>query len=208
MSYATGIDISDNNGTFDWEPWGGIDFAFIKATEVTPNGLYLDSQFEANWKTAWDRYQGKLVRIAYAFGHPGEAVGAQVKALRDRAGDHLRPGDHFMLDLEVTDGLKPAEVAKFGQAFCHEMNRAAPHHRCIVYTFPAFAADGSCDGLGPWRLYIAEWGVQQPSVPAPWKAWWFWQFEQGASGQPDRDVFNGDRALLEQFAWMPPERRR
>lgn len=207
MGYATGIDISDNNGEFDWSPWGGIDFAFIKATEVGPNGLYLDSQFERNWVQAWDRYDGRLVRVAYAFGHPGESVERQVKALHERVAPRLRPGDHFMLDLEVSDGLPPAEVAKFGQAFCHQMNRAAPEHRCIVYTDPGFAGAGNCDGLGPWRLYIADWGAPEPAVPAPWQAWMFWQFEQGGNGQPDRDVFNGDRARLLDVMWMPHDRR-
>lgn len=212
MPFARGVDVSNHNGEFNWLAYPDIDFAFIKAVEITPQGMYYDTEFARNMAATEVRYARKLVRHPYCFAHPGEALNPQVQALVQFAKDHgMLPGDHFMMDLEVTDGLSPEQVSRFGVAFCHLVNKAAPGHRCIVYTFPAFAEAGNCEGQWPWRLYIANWDVRAPAVPQPWAArrlaWKYWQFAAGTDGKPDLDVFNGDRAALMAFCRMPADRR-
>lgn len=214
MAFARGIDVSNHNGQFNWAAYPSIDFAFMKAVEITPGGMYYDTEFPRNMAVTAEQYHRKLVRHPYGFAHPAEAVKPQADALVGYSKDHgMLPGDHFMMDLEVTDGLPAAEVSKFGVAFCHAVNKAAPGHRCIDYTFLAFAEAGNCAGQWPWRLYIADWDVKTPTVPQPWAgrglAWKYWQFAQGSAdgSKPDLDVFNGDRAALLDFCRMPADRR-
>lgn len=216
MAYAHGIDVSNHNGAFPWEDYPDIDFAFIKAVELTPQGMYYDTQFPRNMQVTAEHYHRKLVRHPYCFAHPGASLMPQVHALVGYANDHgMLDGDHYMMDLEVNDGLSPAQVSKFGAEFCHQVNRLGGGRRCIDYTFLAFAQEGNCEGQWPWRLFIADWDVKAPTVPQPWAgrglAWKYWQFARGVEENgvvlPDLDVFHGDRAALMDFCRMPASRR-
>jgi GH25 family lysozyme M1 (1,4-beta-N-acetylmuramidase) len=102
-----------------------------------------------------------------------------------------------VLDLEVTDGRSPIDVSFWAWTFCTEMNRLNPQHRVLVYTFPAFAAEGNCARLQDWALWIANWGVPAPEVPAPWRWWTFWQYAEGKT--VDLDRFNGNPQQLDDF---------
>jgi lysozyme len=204
-----GIDVSNNNGLFYWPAWAGrISFAMAKATEGPHNGLgtYYDTQFARNWQQMWDlNGAGKLVRFAYCFGHPSEDPLSQADALTTTVRQQgLKPGDHFVLDLEDTDGLPPEQVSAWATAFCHRINSANPEHRVLVYTYVSFAAAGNCAGLEPWHLWIANYGVETPSIPAPWSEWTLWQTTGTGI---DRDEFNGDQGQLLEFARFPASRR-
>lgn len=216
MSNATGIDVSDNNGEFDWAAWPHIDFAMAKAIEGPHDGggMFYDPQFARNWAAMRDGYGNKLVRVAYCFLHPAASIADQAHALTDVVRkEGLQPGDHFMVDLEpyaglaTPDGLPAAEVAARTREFCHLINVLNPDHRCLVYVNPATAREGCCAGVEPWRLFVADWDVTAPEVPAPWRTWHFWQYRSGANGEPDLDAYNGDRAALLDFARMPAGRR-
>lgn len=197
MSNARGLDVSVWNGAFPWRGYPGIDFAAAKAYEA---GAGEDPMFSANWSDMWTAFGGKLVRIAYGFGHPGAAVAPQATTLVQLVRDHgLQLGDHFMLDLEVTDGVPPGDVVRWAREFSHLVNRQAPEHRCLGYTFPDFAAP-----WGTWPLFIANTGVSQPAVPPPWTRWWFWQFSQRGL---DLDEFCSDKEALLNFMRMPADRR-
>ena len=202
MPNATGIDVSNHQGEFDWHAHPHISFAGVKATEGTG---FSDPDFPRNWQQMREVYSNKLVRIAYCFAHPGEDMHAQADTLVAHVREHgLQDGDHFAIDLEVNDGLPPAEVARFGAAFSARVNRLAPGHRCLSYTFVSFAEAGNCARQGPWRLWIADYGVAAPKVPPPWQRWHIWQ--SSGSGL-DYDVFNGTREQLLDFARMPHDRR-
>lgn len=230
MTYAHGFDASDNNGELDFAAYPGMDFAFFKACELTPAGMHYDAQFARSMAGSLAHYGKSFARFAYGFAHPGEAVEPQASALVQLGNDHgMLIGDHFMMDLEVTDGLPAAEVAAFGAAFCHRVNVLSKGRRCLDYTFVSFAQAGNCEGQWPWRLFIADWDVSQPLVPDPWAGrrlpWSFWQFAPGETRQarsrsvqfprpdgmapptPDLDVFHGDRAALMDFCEMPANRR-
>lgn len=203
MTGVQGIDVSNNNGTLDWTPWRDqISFAMMKASEGVG---FIDSQFGRNWNQAWRISGGKMVRVAYHFGHPGQDPVHQADILTTQARKHgLKPGDHYALDLEVTDGQSPDHVAAWAQKFAHRINHVNPGHRCLIYTYPAFAEAGNCAGLEPWFLWIANYGVAAPAVPAPWHEWKFWQY-QGTG--IDRDMWNGTEQELLDFMRMPAWRR-
>ena len=202
MSEPQGIDISNVQGArFPWTAERGkIAFGMCKATE----GLtYTDADFAGNWDSmrTLDRM---MPRFAYHFLHPWQDPVAQARRFVGAVqAQGLLPGDNFVLDTEVTGGLPPAQVAAAGVSFLRCVNELAPGHRVLIYTYPSFAAAGNCAGMGAWFLWVADYGVTRPAVPAPWTAWTFWQF---SSAPIDRDCFNGTPAGLLEFCRMPASR--
>jgi lysozyme len=199
--YANGIDVSDNNGDFDWHAWDShISFAFIKATQGPipeyPGGL-IDTQFERNMAGA--KAIG-LHRFAYHYFIPDRDPAAQARLFVETVRPHLDLADNLMFDFEESGesaGMSVHEVAFAAWVFLREVNRLEPQHHIVVYTYPAFAEMGYCAMLAHWGLYIAHWGVPSPQVPPPWKTWQFWQYAPGRNGTPDLDRFNGTEHELE-----------
>ena len=210
VANAQGIDISNIQGYFNWSVWAGrIQFGMAKATEGPHGfqGTYFDAQFARNWQQMWTlNGPGKLIRFAYHFAHPSTDPLSQADTLTTVVRQQgLKPGDHFVLDLEETDGMPASHVSQWAQAFCHRINRANPAHRVLVYTYPGFTQGGAVTaGLDPWHLWIANYGVSRPLVPSPWQDWTFWQYTGTGI---DRDEFNGSEAELLEFARMPESRR-
>jgi lysozyme len=216
---AKGIDVSMNNGKFDWDVWHGyIDFAMIKATEGlfwkegenkdedgkwvlsggNPADMWRDPEFPRNWAEAKDL---GLLRLAYHFGHPGSGDPSNQAArflefVRDNG---LDDHDGIVLDFETTDGKTAINAAFWAHVFMQECWRLAPKQKFLTYTFPAFAYAGNCSMLGESGLFIANWNTPNPELPPPWHRWIFWQYAQGSNTGPDLDVFNGDRKALEKF---------
>lgn len=199
-----GIDVSNAQGArFAWGlQRGRIQFGAAKATE----GLgFLDPDFGRNWDAMW-RLQDdhRLPRFAYHFFHPGLDPREQAQVFVSTVRAHgLLAGDNLMADFEVTDGLPPAVVAGRGVQFLRHCNELAPGHRVLPYMSPSFAAAGHSAGMESWHLWVADYGVPRPAVPAPWSSWAFWQ--RGDS-PIDTDVFNGTHEQLLEFCRMPCRR--
>ena len=204
LTVVQGIDISQWQGaSFPWPQWKGkIGFGLVKATE---GDGFTDPDFGRNWDSMWAlQSDHRLPRFAYSFFHPAQDPIVQAAHLVATVKGHgLEPGDNFVLDLEVTDGLPPAMVARRATAFLHEVNSLAPGHRVLVYTSPSFAQAGNCAGLDPWHLWLADYGVPAPTAPKPWNRCDFWQY----SDEPiDGDRFMGTEDELLAFCRMPKSR--
>lgn len=159
----------------------------VLAIKATEGAGFLDPDFENNWRFA---ETSEKARLAYHFFHP--SVPAQVQARYfldyvDRFG--IETGDLFAIDLEVTDGRPPAEVAAAAKQFIEEVNHETGAS-CWVYTFLFFAESGNCDGLGNNPLWIADPSSPpgRPRVPAPWNLWTAHQY--GIFRGIDADVVN------------------
>lgn len=201
MPVVQGLDVSKWQGDFAWPAWKGkIGFGMAKATEGED---WTDPEFRHNWDGMWELNR-RMPRFAYSFFHPAQDPVVQaahlVATVRGRG---LLPGDNFVLDLEVSDGLAPAAVAGRAQEFLRHVNAAAPGHRVLVYTFPAFAQAGNCAGLGSWYLWLASYGVPAPVAPQPWDRATFWQYTDTPI---DGDRFMGTHEQLLAFTWMPDKR--
>jgi lysozyme len=185
VSNAQGIDVSNNNGpNFPWESWKPhIQFGMAKATE---GDTFLDPDFPYNWEQ-----MGKIgvKRFAYHFARPGESA-PDVQAImlsKVVQAQGLQPHDHYVLDFEDSGGLSPVEASFWAWTFRQEMFRLNPGHRCLVYTFRAFADAGNCATLGDSCLWLAEFDVADPPMPVgPWKEATMWQWT--GTGL-DRDQF-------------------
>jgi hypothetical protein len=67
-----------------------------------------------------------------------------------------------------------------------------------VYSYIHFIAEGYCNGLGTWPLWLAYPNLTAPQPPPPWARWAFWQW--GQRNGTDADAFNGTAADLN--AWI------
>ncbi|MGH3402015.1 MAG: glycoside hydrolase family 25 protein [Streptosporangiaceae bacterium] len=199
-----GIDVAWPQGAhYGWHQWEGkIGFGMCKATE---GRTLADPDFADNWNAMWelDRMMPRFAYHVLDFSDDPEAQAEFCVAAVKAHG--LLPGDNLVLDVSdgSLSGLTPAAAAALGVRFLHAANAAAPGHRVLIYTDVAFALAGGCAGMAAWYLWLAEYSVTAPQVPAPWSAWTFWQRSDNGI---DLDAFNGDEAHLLAFCRMPDKR--
>ncbi len=103
----------------------------------------------------------------------------------------------------------PTNAITKADEFCSEVEQLSGKP-CGLYTAPGFWKQyGSQDPKWARRpLWVANWGVTTPVVPAPWKTWTYWQFTNKGNGplygaeslDLDMDWFNGDEAALYRYA--------
>jgi len=186
-----GIDVSYHQDTIEWSKVhrAGIKFAFIRVSD----GLIVDDpEFTRNWANA---RAAKVARGAYQFFRPEANAIAQadklIAAIADDEGE-LPPA----IDVEVTGGLRPAQIAKQVTLWIDRV-RSRLGVEPIVYTSPDFWRDavGSAD-LSSQPLWIAHYTKDCPRVPAPWTRWTFWQYSKtgrvpGIKGHVDLNVYQG-----------------
>jgi lysozyme len=181
----SGIDISHHNGHIDWAKMKGLGkaFAFLKATEGTS---FIDPMFARNLR---DCRSAGLPVGAYHFFRP-ELDPALQSSLFLRVVGKAQHGDlPPVLDWEVSDNVRPGvqvQRAKIWLEHVEQFYGKPP----IIYGSPSFLAGL---GLPVWftnyKLWIANYGVHAPHIPAPWKSHLFWQTSD--AGGLDLDVFNG-----------------
>lgn len=204
MSQVTGIDIAGVNGPWNFGPFEGHDgFVFIRATSWGTKGPTIDDEFLRSWRISGDKgfVRGAYHELRTDAGLSGTTQAERLVRYVHDAG--IEPGDMLVCaqDSPYTAGRDPRMFSQMSLAFCHTLNRELPHHRVLIYTDVSGAEAGYCHDLHVYPLWIAEYQVSEPRVPAEWAdhglTWSFWQ----SSGEvpPDRDVFNGDRAALHRF---------
>ena len=183
-----GIDVSHYQGSVDWAKVAavpGMTFACAKATEGTS---YIDKEFAANWR---GMYSAGLVRCAYHFARPGSNATAQatffVKTVNGAGG--FASGTktlQLMLDLEQTDGEKPADVFAWTQEFVAALKRLTGRP-AIMYTGHYFwtgSVGDPSDNLD-CPLWIASYnGATPPKVPQAWTSYTFWQYGTNGAAAP------------------------
>ncbi len=194
-----GIDVyhGDNGGNaINWTKVkaAGITFAFAKATESTN---FTDSAFATNW--AGMKSAG-IVRGAYHFFHADVDPTQQATFFLSTVGK-VSQGDMLVLDLETTNGQTQATIEAHAATFMAAV-KSQSGVTPILYTSPAFLS--SFSSLGAYPLWVANYGVNCPTVPSAWKTYEFWQSTgtgslSALSGAVDLDTFNGTLSDLLAF---------
>jgi GH25 family lysozyme M1 (1,4-beta-N-acetylmuramidase) len=200
--YLDGIDVSYHQGAIDWTQVAaaGKRFAFVRATAGT---LTADTAYMTNRSGA--RAAGLAVG-SYHFANPDTAPNdATNEAAWFLQNATIGSGDLIpVLDFEVSNGLDPASLTAWAQAWLAQVS-AATGVRPIIYTTPNFWATSMADTdwfarNGYSVLWIANWTTAlQPTVPAGFwggNGWTFWQHSSagvvpGITGAVDLDRFNG-----------------
>lgn len=193
-----GIDVSHWQGTIDWAKVraSGRTFAFAKSTE----GIgFKDTSYDRNKSGAM---AAGMAFGAYHFARPGsnDPV-AEADWFVDTA--RLQHGMLLpVLDLELTGGLGTAALTSWVKAWLQRVDQrigAKP----MIYTSPSFWRNAMGDSRwfadnGYAMLWVANWGVTSPSIPASnWggRSWTFWQYTSdgtvpGISGRVDLDLYH------------------
>lgn len=191
-----GIDVSHYQGTVSWPQVkaAGIQFAFAKATDGV---TWVDPDFTANW--AGMKAAG-ILRGAYHFFEPDDDAGQQAQLFL--ATVQLESGDlPPVLDVE-TAAATSADLWQGVQTWLDQV-QAATGLPPILYMSPGFANENDAPAsLVTYPLWVAEYGVAEPTLPSGWTQWLIWQSSQsgtvnGVTGAVDLDQVNGSLATLQ-----------
>lgn len=199
-AYFAGIDVSHWNGTIDWSAvqTAGVSFVMAKATQ----GLGFNDPMYATNKAGAEAAGLRFTAYEYMDPSGGRLVAlkdashfVKVAALGDR---NLIP----VLDVERTNGFSPKRLQTWMKAWLHRVY-ALLGVRATIYVSPSFFTSALSDttwfAQNGYRLWIANWGVASPTVPAnDWNSegWTFWQWTDcgkvdGISGNVDLDFYAG-----------------
>jgi GH25 family lysozyme M1 (1,4-beta-N-acetylmuramidase) len=186
LGVLPGIDVSHHQDVIDWAQVAasGIRFVFTKATE---GRNFVDPMYVTNKLGA---EANGIAFSAYHFARPdASANDAVVEADHFVDTAQLVPGNLFpVLDVERTGGLDQAELTQWILDWLDRVTERLGV-RPIVYTSPAGWASRTGDttavaAAGYTVLWIAHWGVAQPTLPANgWNGngWTFWQYDNCGS---------------------------
>lgn len=195
MSYLVGIDVSHHQGVIDWDrvAAAGIAYAFIRCSD----GVTKDREFDRNWH---ESQRVGLVRGCYHyFRARHELPTSQV--------EHLREGElPPVLYFETLDGMDDVVATNRARTWANQAERIC-NQLPIFYSYPHFIATSI---HAPRRfddspLWIAHYGVDDPTVPKQWTDWTFWQYTDsgtvdGIATPVDLNRFRGTMFDLGRFA--------
>jgi lysozyme len=193
-----GIDVSTYQAAIAWPQVKAakIDFAFARISDGT---THPDAQFANNWK---GMKSAGVVRGSYQYFRSSEDPLAQANLVASSltGAGGLQPGDlPVVMDMETADGQSTAVVQAHMMTWLNAVTQATGRAP-IIYTNSASSSFiGS--SFGSYGLWVANWGVSCPNVPAGWSTWRFWQYTDmgsvpGISGGVDLDEFEGSLADL------------
>ena len=191
-----GVDVSRFNGTIDWAAarQAGVSFAFVQASrgtgldcDVKPDNCGPDPLYDANYAAA--RAAGIRVGPYHrAFIDPETPAQTRTDALAEAnvflaSVGALAPGDlRPVIDFETPfDGASAANLRIWLRTWLRRVGEAL-RTKPIIYTNASswsFNGDVREFAKQGHRLWVAEWGVKRPSVPARnWagRSWSVWQY--------------------------------
>jgi lysozyme len=197
--YVQGIDVSHFQQNVDWQKVkkAGIAFAFAKATDGT---TFVDPAFEANWSRI---KAGGLIRGGYHFFRADQDPVVQanhfLQITKIAIGD-MPP----VIDVEMTSNSDDAKLVDGVSAWLDKVEQETGI-KPMIYTLASFWNAHLNNQFGSYPLWVANYGVTSPKVPAGWTNWNFWQHSQGGTidgvtGNVDMNHFNGTLSDLVAFA--------
>ncbi|MCI2418126.1 lysozyme [Saccharopolyspora sp. K220] len=207
---AEGIDVSNHNGSIDWSKVAadGKKFTFVLATDGTSfsNPRYSEQYHGAKG--------AGLIAGAYHFARPSSSS-AEVQAERFlNLADYQNDGKTLppVLDLEVDPnsggcyGLSVDDMHLWTKTFNDKVKERTGKD-AIIYANPSFWRQcmGGTDTFGGHALWLASYGVDNPTVPNGFNDWDFWQYTDqgqvaGISGSTDLNQYREGIERLKQMA--------
>jgi GH25 family lysozyme M1 (1,4-beta-N-acetylmuramidase) len=212
QAVSGGPAVSQFQGDVDWPrvKGAGYEFAFVRTSDGD-----LRDPFYSDARVAAVRSAG-LALSPYHFGRVASDGNAQRNGKSEacmalyfaESKGWGKAGDlPLAYDFEDLNGQTAAKAGLHLIEFIRTYKYVRGHWP-IVYTAPAWfkpVGDTLSDEhkalLANCPLWIAHWGVQGPTVPAPWSEWTFWQWTDkgssaGITGPVDLNRFAGTRDAL------------
>lgn len=200
-----GIDVSKWQGDIDWDAVqaDGVHFVYIR---VSDGAARPDPTFADNWAEAG---RVGVARGAYQYFRPLEDPVEQADLLLAAIGPPSAPQLPPVIDIEVSDGVEPRELARRIDRWAARV-LAATGARPIIYT-SAKSWSALLGGSRKFRrhaLWIAHYDVDCPSTPAAWRRWTIHQVSQqaqiaGIAAPVDENRFHGSRRALARMTRKP-----
>ena len=175
LTGPVGIDVSHHSGAIDWETVAAQRpaFVYLKATEGIDAA---DPSFADHWRRLGEL---GIPRGAYHFyvteDDPEQQARFFVSVARPAAGDLPPVVDVETLGHDTTGPLAP-RLRRFLNLVERETGRTP-----VIYTGLRFWNAHFDDSFARYRLWVAEYGVAKPTLPAGWTEWLFWQFDGNAT---------------------------
>jgi lysozyme len=211
MPVLKGIDVSSHQDRVDWSrvKADGISFAYVKASEGT---TFADPKYQAHVTGA---KAAGIATGAYHFARPdtnSSDVRRDARAEADWFLSLAGPEKGNLLpalDLE-TAGLPAAQMVEWTRAGLDRV-RSRIGARPLLYTYPAFWSSlGGTTVFRNYPLWIANYGVSEPHLPAGWRNYAIWQYTASGSadGSPGRADLNrlADGLTLRDITYRPGKR--
>jgi lysozyme len=208
--WALGIDVSHLQGSVAWNDvlgHGGRSFAFVKASE----GVHMqDPLFANNWRAM---AEVGVTRGLYHYFHPLSSPEEQIQNLLNTvksAGGFQKTDLPAAVDVETDDNGSPEQLITSLKDFLTRLENETGKTP-ILYTYASFGESMKLGvNFSSYPLWIAHYtSAPEPTVPAGWDTWTFWQYaagEQhevsvpGISGGVDSDRYHGThQELIERF---------
>jgi lysozyme len=174
-----GLDVSYHSGRVDWRAAAAHGSRFALAL-ATAGDDFRDPFFQCHWERM---RQAGLLRGAYHFFVVADDPRAQARTFLSHV--VFEPGDLApVVDIEKVGPHPPKDLPERLAVFVDEVE-ASLGVKPIIYTGPAFwNAHFRGGGFGDYPLWLAQYGVEKPAVPAGWDRWILWQW-RGNADLPD-----------------------
>jgi len=202
-----GIDVSGWQGEVDYKQVSeaGIEVVYIKATEGTSytNSYYLDAYNDAkanglkvgfyHYLTA--RSTAEAVREAEYF---ASVIG------------NLEPDCRLAMDFESFGNLTRDEINEISFAFLRRVQELTGKEM-VIYSNTNDATNIFSSNLANnYPLWVAQYGVREPTPNGNWELWIGWQYTSsgsvaGINGNVDRNYFTEDILLSDSGSIPEPE---
>ncbi len=190
-----GIDVSEWQGDIDFSAVraAGVEMVYIRAGV---GGDYQDPLYRQNYRRAKDA--GLLVGLYhYVTARTADQARQEARFFASLAGG-TQPDCLLAMDFEAFGSLSRGEIGDVGLAFLEELE-AVTGNPCAIYADASNARDVFDSRFASYPLWVAAYGVDQPSAGNAWSSWAGWQYADdgqlpGISGRVDLDRFT--QALL------------
>ena len=204
-----GIDVSSWQREIDFEKVkkAGIEIVYIKSSE---GFTLVDPYFERNYREA-KKYGLKVGFYHYVTARSVEAARTQAKFFVSNISGKV-PDCKLAMDFESFGDLSVSEINQIGLTFIREVETLSGKE-AIVYSNTYTARTIFSGELTKYPLWVAQYGVSNPTSNGKWDTWAGWQYTStgrvdGINGYVDRDIFTEDILLSKNNNPIPDQEQR
>lgn len=198
-SKSFGIDVSEYQGTIDWENVNTIQEAYkieFVVVRATAGKDKVDSKFKRNWNNVKSKY----IRGAYHYYRPNENSIEQAQNFIENV--KLSKGDlPPILDIEKLPKTQSIDSLKMGLK--RWLKKIENHYKVkpIIYSGESYYNDFLEDEFSEYPFWIANYNFWKKEIDNDWIIWQFSENAtiKGINNAVDLNVFKGTKNDIKQL---------